>query len=395
MPIKYIDELPIAEKRVFIRVDFNVPVEGDRISDDSRIRATLPTIRYALGQKARVVLGSHRGRPKGKRDASLSLKPIGIHLSELLEDVDVLMPEQCIGDGVKKLLADMEPGQVMLLENLRFHAGEEKNDPAFSKALASGIDVYINDAFGAAHRAHASVVGIVSHVPVKGAGFLMRREIGYLSKLVTSPERPLVAILGGAKVSEKLPVIDRLLGKVDRLLIGGGMCYTFLAAAGHRIGASLYEESKLHAARRILERARTRDIPIVMPSDHITARETTGATDVTITEGVDIPEGMKGLDIGPKTVQRFTQELKGAKTIFWNGPLGVFELEPFAQGTIRIAKAVAESGAVSIVGGGDSIAAIARAGVTEKISHISTGGGASLEFIEGQTLPGIAALEAL
>lgn len=393
MTLKYIDELPIAEKRVFMRVDFNVPLARGVVTDDSRIQAALPTIRYALGHSARVILASHLGRPQGRRNPKYSLHLVGQHLSGLLGDVDVLMPEDCIGDAVRKLGGDMVPGQVMLLENLRFHPGEETNDEKFSRALAALADVYIDDAFGAAHRAHASTVGMVRFVAEKGAGFLMRQEIAYLSKIVGAPERPFVAILGGAKVSDKLGVIENLIGRVDRLLIGGAMAYTFLKARGGSVGHSLVEESQLFAARRILERAETRGVPLLLPVDHVVASEASATAAPRTTEGADIPEGLMALDIGPKTVARFAEALKGAKTIFWNGPLGVFELGPFAQGTVRIAQAVAAIGGTTIVGGGDSVAAVHAAGVADKIRHLSTGGGASLEFVEGKTLPGIRALE--
>lgn len=394
MAIKYIDELPIAEKRVFIRVDFNVAFdESGRISDDTRIRAALPTIRYALGQNAKVILASHLGRPKGKPNPKYTMKPVGERLAELLEDVDVLCPEDCVGDAVKKLANDMLPGQVMMLENLRFHAEEEANDEAFSKQLASLAEVYVNDAFGTAHRAHASTAGMVSFVSVKGAGFLMRAEVEALSRLLKNPERPFVAILGGAKVSDKLGVVENLMNICDRLLIGGGMSYTFLKAKGFTIGKSLVEEEKLHAARRVLERAETRGIQILLPVDHIIASACEASATPQQTEGPNIPDGMMGLDIGPQTISKFAAVIAKAKTVFWNGPMGVFEMAPFAVGTNQVALAIAQSGAVSVVGGGDSVAAVKKAGLAERITHISTGGGASLEFVEGKTLPGIAALE--
>lgn len=394
MAIKYIDELPIAEKRVFIRVDFNVAFdESGRISDDTRIRAALPTIRYALGQNAKVILASHLGRPKGKPNPKYTMKPVGERLAELLEDVDVLCPEDCVGDAVKKLANDMLPGQVMMLENLRFHAEEEANDEAFSKQLASLAEVYVNDAFGTAHRAHASTAGMVSFVSVKGAGFLMRAEVEALSRLLKNPERPFVAILGGAKVSDKLGVVENLMNICDKLLIGGGMSYTFLKAKGFTIGKSLVEEEKLHAARRVLERAETRGIQILLPVDHIIASACEASATPQQTEGPNIPDGMMGLDIGPQTISKFAAVIAKAKTVFWNGPMGVFEMAPFAVGTNQVALAIAQSGAVSVVGGGDSVAAVKKAGLAERITHISTGGGASLEFVEGKTLPGIAALE--
>jgi len=394
MTIKYIDELQIAEKRVFIRVDFNVAFsEPGVIADDTRIRAALPTIRYALGQNSKLILASHCGRPKGRRDPKYSLKPIGERLAELLGDVDVILPEDCIGDAVKKLAADLIPGQVMLLENLRFHPEETANNEVFAKQLAALADVYINDAFGTAHRTHASTVGMVPFVPVKGAGFLMRTEMAALSRLLKSPDKPFVVVLGGAKVSDKLGVIENLMNLCSFILIGGGMAYTFLAARGVSIGKSLFEESKLHTAKRILERTDTRNIPILLPVDHVTASACDASATPEITEGVSIPDGMMGLDIGPKTIATFDAVIGNSKTIFWNGPMGVFELAPFANGTEAIALKIAESGAMSVVGGGDSVAAVKKAGLADRISHISTGGGASLEFIEGKKLPGIAALE--
>jgi phosphoglycerate kinase len=294
---------------------------------------------------------------------------------------------------VKKLSRDIEPGQVMLLENLRFHAEEEKNDENFSKQLASLCDVYINDAFGTAHRAHASTAGMAKFVPVKGAGFLMKKEVESLGKILTSPERPLIAILGGAKVSDKIAVIENLLNLVNALVIGGGMAFTFLKAKGLSIGSSLFEEDKLHTANKVLERAATKGIDILLPVDHVVATEIAEGVKTGITDDANVPEGLMGLDIGPKTISLFAERVKGARTIFWNGPLGVFETEPFSKGTVAIARAVAESGATSVVGGGDSVMAVNKAGVADKISHISTGGGASLEFVEGKKLPGLAALE--
>ena len=394
MTIKYIDELPIAEKRVFIRVDFNVSFdETGKIASDARIRAALPTIRYALGQNARVILASHLGRPKGKPNPKYTMKPVGERLAELLGDVDVLCPEDCVGDAVKKLAFELVPGQVMLLENLRFHAEEEANDENFAKQLASLAEVYVNDAFGTAHRAHASTAGMVPFVPVHGAGFLMRAEVEALSRLLKNPERPFVALLGGAKVSDKLGVVENLMNLCDKVLIGGGMAYTFLKAKGVSIGTSLVEEDKLHAARRILERAETRGLQIMLPVDHIVASAAAASATPQETEDASIPDGMMGLDIGPQTISRFAAVIDKAKTVFWNGPMGVFELAPFATGTNQMALAIAESSAVSVVGGGDSVTAVKKAGLTDRITHISTGGGASLEFIEGKTLPGIAALE--
>jgi phosphoglycerate kinase len=394
MALKYIDELPIGEKRVFIRVDFNVKLDdAGNITDDTRIRAALPTIRYALEKDAKVILASHLGRPKGKRDPKLSMKPVGARLAELLKDTDILMPEDCVGDAVKKLAHDLQPGQVMLLENLRFHKEETENNDHFAKQLADLAEVYVNDAFGTAHRAHASTEGMVKYVPVKGAGFLMKAEVTCLTDLLEKPKKPFIAVLGGAKVSDKIGVIENLMNICDKILIGGGMSYTFLASQGISIGKSLFEEDKLHTAKRILERAQTRGIPILLPEDHVVAAACEAGAEAKTTNSAEIPDGMMGLDIGPKTALKYAGEIAQSKTIFWNGPMGVFELKQFAAGTNEIARAVADSGAYSVVGGGDSIAAINKAGLAGKIGHISTGGGASLEFVEGKKLPGLVALE--
>ncbi len=394
MPIKYINELPIEGKRVFIRVDFNVPIKEGKIKDDTRIKAAMPTIEYAISKNAKVILVSHLGRPKGEGfEEKYSLMPVAERFSELMGDKKVIFTEDCVGDAVKKLSRDMEPGQVMLLENLRFHAEEEKNDEVFSKQLAALADVYINDAFGTAHRAHASTAGMAKFVAVKGAGFLMKKEVESLGNILSNPEKPFVAILGGAKVSDKIAVIENLLNLVNTLVIGGGMAFTFLKVKGFTIGKSLFEEEKVHTANKIIERAANKGINLVLPVDHVVAAEIAEVAKTSVTDDANVPEGLMGLDIGPKTITLFTEALKGAKTIFWNGPLGVFEIEPFSTGTIAIAQAVAESGATSVVGGGDSVTAINKAGVADKISHISTGGGASLEFLEGKKLPGLVALE--
>ena len=387
--INYIDHLPISEKRVFIRADLNTPLTDlGEVADDTRIQAILPTLRYALGQKCKIILASHLGRPKGERVNKLSLKPVGEKLAELLGDVDVLMPEDCIGDGVKSLSTSLKSGQIMLLENLRFHAEEEENNRDFARKLASLAEVYINDAFGTCHRAHASTAGITEFFDQKGGGFLLRNEIGYLSKVTETPERPLVAIIGGAKVSDKLGVLENLINLVDSLLIGGGMAYTFLAAQGIEVGKSLIEPGKAHTARRILERAENRGKKILLPIDHIVADNATESTAPETTIGQEIPKEKLGLDVGPKTIEEFASEIKKAKTVFWNGPLGMFELHAFANGTLSIAKELAKSSAITIVGGGDSLRAIKQSGVSKEINHLSTGGGASLEFIEGKNFQG-------
>ncbi len=379
-------DLDLKNKVVFIRVDFNVPLAPgtSEITSDKRIRASLPTIQFALDNGAAVVLASHLGRPKGKRVPEMSLLPVAQRLGELLPGVKVVMAPDSIGPDVPT----PRTGEILLLENLRFHPEEEKNDPTFAKELASGVDVYVNDAFGSAHRAHASTVGMLRFVPVSAAGLLMDKELQYLTKATRNPEHPCIAILGGAKVSDKIEVIENLLKFADRILIGGAMAYTFLRAEGKPTGKSLVEEDKIELARRLLLGAGHK---LLLPSDHVVASEfAAGAAH----EVVDtIPDGKMGVDIGPKTVAEFSGIIRQAKTIIWNGPMGVFEMPPFDQGTVAIAKAVAESGAVSVVGGGDSEKAVKSAGVADKISHVSTGGGASLEFLSGIELPGVAALQ--
>jgi phosphoglycerate kinase len=382
-----IRDLDLAGKRVFIRVDFNVPLAagGREITSDKRIRASLPTIRYALEKGAGVILASHLGRPKGKPNPELSLKPVSVRLAELLGR-PVAMASDCVGPAVEAMLP--APGEVLLLENLRFRPEEEKNDPAFSEQLAKLCDVYVNDAFGSAHRAHASTVGMIAYVKQAAAGLLMDKEIEYLTKAVKNPARPCVAILGGAKVSDKIDVIQNLTKVVDKLMIGGAMAYTFLRARGEGTGKSLVEEDKIDLARELLAQAGDK---LILPVDHVVAAELKLGVDTKLVER--IPDGLMGLDIGPKTVEAYTQVISSAKTVIWNGPMGVFETPPFNRGTEALALAVAASGAVSVVGGGDSEKAIKSAGVADKISHISTGGGASLEFLAGIELPGVAALE--
>jgi len=392
MPKLSIRDVPLAGKRVLIRVDFNVPLnDRQEVTDDTRIRAALPTIRYAIEQGAKVLLISHLGRPKGKVVPTLSLAPVARRLSELLGKPVATAPD-CIGPAAENAAMALRPGDVLLLENCRFHAGDEKNDPAMSAALGRLCDVFINDAFGAAHRAHASTVGVTRFVPVAAAGFLMAKELEYLGQAISQPVRPFVAILGGAKVSDKIGVLKNLVGKVDALLVGGGMAYTFLKAQGMEIGASLLEADKLDVAREVLEAARARGVTFLLPTDHVIAERVAADASTRIAGAAGIPAGWLGLDIGPETRQTFGKAIRAAKTIVWNGPMGVFEMAPFREGTFAVAQAVAESGALSIVGGGDSVAAVTQAGLADRMSHISTGGGASLEFLEGIELPGVAAL---
>jgi phosphoglycerate kinase len=389
--IRTIDQIELKGKRVFIRVDFNVPQdEKGNITDDTRILLSLPTIRFVSGAGGKVILASHLGRPKGKRDPKFSLAPVAKRLSELLGE-KVAFATDCIGQEIQNQTEGLKDGDVLLLENLRFHPEEEKNEEAFSKALASLCDVYVNDAFGTAHRAHASTEGMTRFVKTAAAGFLMMKEVESLEKALVNPQKPYVAILGGAKVSDKIGVIHNLLDKVTTLLIGGGMAYTFLKAEGFQVGKSLVEEDQIDFSRNLLEKAKGK-ITFLLPSDHVAAERMDIQSKREVVKNDTIPLGWICLDIGPETVKTFSKEIDAAKTIVWNGPMGVFELKPFSQGTFAIAKAVADSSAFSIVGGGDSVAAVNQAGVADRISHISTGGGASLEFLEGKKLPGIEAL---
>lgn len=387
-----IRDLDLKGKRVFIRVDFNVPLDEEgRITNDARIQASLPTIRHALSQNGRVILASHLGRPKGKVNPKMSLKPVAAALGRLLGR-NVLMASDCVGEEALAQSRRLKEGEVLMLENLRFHSQEEANDPEFAKQLAALCELYVNDAFGTAHRAHASTVGMIPFVGKAAAGLLMEKELAYLGKAVSNPDRPYLAIIGGAKVSDKIQVIDNLLNLVDVLLIGGGMAYTFLVAEEYEVGKSLVETDKITLAESLLNTARDRKVTLLLPVDHVVASKLSPTAEIKTTTIQETPMEWMGLDIGPETVARFRNQIALARTILWNGPLGVFEMEPFAQGTMAIAQAVAESSATTIIGGGDSIAAVTQAGVADKITHISTGGGASLEFLGGAKLPGVEAL---
>ncbi len=394
MPMKSIDQLDLTGKRVFIRVDFNVPQKGHEVTDDARIKAALPTIKFALSKNAKVILASHLGRPDGKVVPDLSLEPAGARLSQLLGR-DVTLADDCVGDAVKKLAAEQREGSVLLLENVRFHAEEEKNDEEFSRQLAALADVYIDDAFGTVHRAHASTVGMVRFVKEKAAGFLVAREMQFLAPLLKGAKKPYLAVLGGAKVSDKIKVIDQLMTKVDGILIGGAMAYTFLSAQGVEIGKSRVEKDKVEVAKRILEKAARSKVVISLPVDHVVASEPKGGVK-TYLEGPSISESKLGLDIGPKTIENYRNRLATAATVFWNGPMGMFETPEYAAGTRAVAEALVAAtrrGAITVVGGGDSAAAIAELGLADKVTHVSTGGGASLEYLEGRELPGVKVLE--
>ena len=390
-----IDDVELKNKKVLVRVDFNVPLdENQNITNDIRIRASLPTIKKIISEGGMAILMSHLGRPKGNRDPKFSMKPTAVRLGELLGK-EVKFVDDCIGEEVKAVVNSMKPGDVTVLENVRFHAGETKNDPELSKELAALGDVYINDAFGSAHRAHSSTEGVTKFISVSAGGYLMKKELDYLGSALADPKKPYCAVLGGAKISGKIDVINNLFDKVDTLIIGGGMAFTFFKAMGKEIGKSLLEEEKLQLAGEILEKVKGSKVKFLLPVDVIVAEEFKNESPSEAVSVDNIPANKMGLDIGPETVKLFSDELLKSKTIVWNGPMGVFEMENFAKGTFAIANALAEAtkkGSVTVIGGGDSAAAISKAGLEDKVSHVSTGGGASLEFLEGKTLPGVAAL---
>ncbi len=391
MAIRTLDDLPLEGRRVFCRVDFNVPLDGGSIADDTRIRAALPTLQRLIAAGARVVVASHLGRPKGKRVAALSLEPVAARLRELLEVDEVILTDDCVGDGARKVVGDLRDGRVAVLENLRFHPGEEGNDEAFAKELAKLADVYVNDAFGAAHRAHASVSTLPRLFTDRGAGLLLHSEIAALDQLRSAPRRPYVAVLGGAKVSDKIGVLEVLMTKVDALLIGGAMANTFLAAQGYSLGRSRIEADKLALARSLLEKAEARDLELLLPTD-LRVGANTADTTSEVRELTEVRKDEMALDIGPRTTQRYAEKVRRAESVFWNGPMGLFENDTFASGTFEVAEAMAACPGFTVVGGGDSLAAIQRAGLAKRYSHVSTGGGASLEYLEGKKLPGIEAL---
>ena len=387
---KTIEDIDVSGKRVLVRCDFNVPTADGKITDDKRIRESLPTIRYLLDHNAKVILCSHMGRPKGEFNMKFSLAPVAARLSELLGK-EVKMASDVIGESAKKLASEVKEGEAVLLENVRFHKEETKNDPAFAKALSEMADLFVNDAFGTAHRAHASTTGVADYLPAV-CGYLIQKEIAVMGGALNDPKRPFVAILGGAKVSDKIGVITNLLNKCDTIIIGGGMAYTFMKALGHSIGASLCEEDKIDLAKDLMKQAEEKGVQFLIPVDNIAGDKFDANCQSQLVNSDEIPDGWMGMDIGPKTRELFADAIKSAGTVVWNGPMGVFEFKQFAEGTIAVATAVADSGAISIIGGGDSAAAVEQLGFADKMTHISTGGGASLEFLEGLELPGIACL---
>ncbi len=393
LKLKRLQDMTVKNKRVLVRVDYNVPMKGSKIEDNARIRETVKTLEHIIAEGGRLILIAHLGRPKGKVEPKYSLKPVAVELAKLLKK-PVAFADDCVGPVAEKAVAVLKPGDVLLLENLRFHAEEEANDPAFSKALAKNGDIFIQDAFGVLHRAHASTVGVTRHL--SGAiGLLVQRELEFLDRVIGNPQRPFLAIIGGAKVSGKLAVLDKLLERVDALLIGGAMAYTFLAAQGINIGKSLLEKDQIDAAKAIIEKAYNKKVECLLPADHLVVREIKGDAATTITQAMAIPSDMIGVDIGPHTIEFFSEHIGKAQTIFWNGPMGIFEMPAFAAGSNAVAKAMAEAtekGAITIVGGGDSLSVLAKTGLASKMSHCSTGGGASLELLEGKALPGLVAL---
>jgi phosphoglycerate kinase len=391
--MKYIDQIEMKGKRVFLRVDFNVPMDkAGNVTSDKRVRASIPTINYALEKGAKLIIASHLGRPKGKRVDEMSLRPVAKVLSELVKK-PVTFLDDCVGEAVEQATGKMKEGDIIFLENLRFHPGEDKNDAEFAKKLASLCDVYIDDAFAVSHRAAASNSAITEFVKTCAAGFLLKNEIEYFNKAMINPARPLAAIIGGAKVSDKIGLLESLIEKVDKIIIGGGMAFTFLRAAGCETGKSLCEEDMLDLARKIVEKAKKKNVQFLLPVDVVIAQSATAEAEAKVCGVKEIPKDWIGLDIGPATISLFSDAVQGVKTIIWNGPMGMFELAPFSKGTFELAQAVANSGAISIIGGGDTDTAIKKAGLSAKMSYISTGGGAFLEWLEGKTLPGIAALE--
>ncbi len=385
---KTIEDVDVKGKKVIVRVDFNVPLdENKKITDDNRIVGALPTIKYLVGKGAKTILVSHLGRPKEGFEDKFSMKPTAVRLGELLGK-EVIVAKDVIGEDAKAKAAALKDGEVLMLENVRFHKEETKNDPAFSKELASMAEIFVNDAFGTAHRAHASTAGLADHLPAV-CGYLIQKEIDVMGKALSHPERPFVAILGGAKVSDKIAVIENLIDKVDTLIVGGGMAYTFFKAKGYNIGTSICEDDKVELAKSLIEKAESKGVKLLLPVDNVIGLEFKNDTEYKVVESNHMPDGWMGMDIGPKTIGNYSSEIKNAKTVVWNGPMGVFEFSNFENGTKEVAKAVAESGSVSIIGGGDSAAAVEQLGFADKITHISTGGGASLEFLEGKVLPGI------